>query len=202
MTFWSFGSSHSKKRKEGKPSSRPASATGYYGSNYSVSTVNLQRPSPGPRPPHQHQPPPLSRPWNGAQETPYGNPHAVISRPDLPMRPPRNTPSPYPQYQSYGPPPTQMVQWAPPAVAPNAVYPSHNHSSNQQSLLHLPSAVTGGLHKASKSVTNLNNMLNHSSTQYLNQGAALYDRLSSKLDSVITCMDEEKFSGDERDLRK
>jgi hypothetical protein len=199
MTFLSFGSSHKKKRKEEKASSRPPTSNGY-GSSYSVSTVNLQKPSPGPRPDQQHQPPPLSRPWNGAQGNPYGNPFATISRPNLTMRPPQNAALPYGQHQSYGPPAGQMIQWAPSIITPNPVYPSHNQPSNQQSLLHLPSAVTGGLHKASKSVTNLNAMFNQSSAQYLNQGAALYDRLSSKLDNVITCMDEEKFSGDERDL--
>lgn len=37
-------------------------------------------------------------------------------------------------------------------------------------------------------------------TQYLNQGAALYDLISSKFNTVVTMIDGEKFSGDERDL--
>ncbi|KAH6662868.1 Alpha/Beta hydrolase protein [Halenospora varia] len=37
-------------------------------------------------------------------------------------------------------------------------------------------------------------------TQYLNQGAALCDLISSKLDAVITQIDGERFSGDEREL--
>lgn len=37
-------------------------------------------------------------------------------------------------------------------------------------------------------------------SQYLNQGAALCDLLSSKLDAVITLIDGGKFSGDEREL--
>jgi hypothetical protein len=37
-------------------------------------------------------------------------------------------------------------------------------------------------------------------TQYLNQGAALCDLISSKFNSVVTSIDAEKFSGDEREL--
>ncbi|RDW59659.1 hypothetical protein BP6252_12746 [Coleophoma cylindrospora] len=37
-------------------------------------------------------------------------------------------------------------------------------------------------------------------TQYLNQGAALYDLISSKFDAVVTLIDGERFSGDEREL--
>jgi hypothetical protein len=36
--------------------------------------------------------------------------------------------------------------------------------------------------------------------QYINQGVALCDMISSKLDAVITLIDGERFSGDERDL--
>lgn len=188
MTFWTFGNSHGKKRKERlKPITRPV---GYGGSNYSVSTVGLSRPSQELQPAQQHYPRPPSRPWNGTQGNLYGNPPATVSRPHVTMRPPHI--SPYGP-ESYGSPPGQMIQWSPPPNAPNAIYLNQDQSSTQQSLLHIPSAVTGGLHKASKSVNSLN-------TRYLTQGAALYDRMSSKLDTVITCMDEEKFSGDERDL--
>ncbi|KAG9229739.1 Alpha/Beta hydrolase protein [Amylocarpus encephaloides] len=38
-------------------------------------------------------------------------------------------------------------------------------------------------------------------TQYLNQGAALCDLISSKLDAVITLIDGEGFNGDENELR-
>jgi len=37
-------------------------------------------------------------------------------------------------------------------------------------------------------------------TQYLNQSAALCDLISSKFDAVITLIDGERFSGDEREL--
>jgi hypothetical protein len=40
----------------------------------------------------------------------------------------------------------------------------------------------------------------HRATDYLNQGAALCDRISSKLNSVITSIDGEIFSGDEKEL--
>jgi hypothetical protein len=37
-------------------------------------------------------------------------------------------------------------------------------------------------------------------TQYLNQGAALIDCISSKFDAVITQIDSERFRGDENEL--
>jgi len=37
-------------------------------------------------------------------------------------------------------------------------------------------------------------------TQYLNQGAALYDVISSKFDRVLTSIDSETFSGNEDEL--
>jgi hypothetical protein len=43
-------------------------------------------------------------------------------------------------------------------------------------------------------------MLSKKSTQMLNQGAALCDLMSTKLDAVITSIDGERFSGKEKDL--
>lgn len=43
-------------------------------------------------------------------------------------------------------------------------------------------------------------MLSKKSTQVLNQGAALCDLMSTKLDAVITSIDGERFSGKEQDL--
>jgi hypothetical protein len=37
-------------------------------------------------------------------------------------------------------------------------------------------------------------------TEFLCKGAALYDLISSKLDAVVTSIDSDEFSGDERDL--
>ncbi|KAK5627506.1 hypothetical protein RRF57_003221 [Xylaria bambusicola] len=37
-------------------------------------------------------------------------------------------------------------------------------------------------------------------TQLINQGAALYDQISSKFDDVMTSIDRDKFSGNEKDL--
>ncbi|KAI0517572.1 Alpha/Beta hydrolase protein [Xylaria bambusicola] len=37
-------------------------------------------------------------------------------------------------------------------------------------------------------------------TQLINQGAALYDQISSKFDDVMTLIDRDKFSGNEKDL--
>lgn len=46
----------------------------------------------------------------------------------------------------------------------------------------------------------LNDQWHQLSAGYLNQGAALCDLLSSKLNSVITSIDGGVFSGDEREL--
>lgn len=43
-------------------------------------------------------------------------------------------------------------------------------------------------------------VLNNNAAQYVNQGAALYDLISSKFNAVITLIDSEKFSGDEKEL--
>ena len=42
--------------------------------------------------------------------------------------------------------------------------------------------------------------LTQQGTQYLCQGAALYDLISSKFNAVVTSIDGAKFSGDEREL--
>ncbi|KAF2001655.1 alpha/beta-hydrolase [Amniculicola lignicola CBS 123094] len=59
---------------------------------------------------------------------------------------------------------------------------------------------------AGKSCTQVNQYIDQStalckkSTQALNQGAALCDLISTKLDAVITSIDTERFSGQEQDL--
>jgi hypothetical protein len=58
--------------------------------------------------------------------------------------------------------------------------------------------------QASKSMTNLigkpTTLISKKSTQALNQGAALCDRISSKFDAIMTSIDGERFSGNEQDL--
>ncbi|KAF2875151.1 Alpha/Beta hydrolase protein [Massariosphaeria phaeospora] len=44
------------------------------------------------------------------------------------------------------------------------------------------------------------NLVSKKSTQMLNQGAALCDLISSRLDVIITSIDDERFSGEEQDL--
>ncbi|KAF2803632.1 alpha/beta-hydrolase [Mytilinidion resinicola] len=58
------------------------------------------------------------------------------------------------------------------------------------------------VHAASTSVNNLQGNLHSKSTVYLNQGAALCDLISSRFDAVITSIDGEIFSGDEKELSK
>ncbi|KAF2187459.1 alpha/beta-hydrolase [Zopfia rhizophila CBS 207.26] len=77
-----------------------------------------------------------------------------------------------------------------------------------KSVSDLKGTLTSG---AGKSSTCLNNvvmgavdhsasLLSKKSTQALNQGAALCDLISSRLDAVITSMDGERFSGDEKEF--
>lgn len=49
-------------------------------------------------------------------------------------------------------------------------------------------------------MSNLGDIWNQSADRFLDSSSALYDRMSLKMDSVITCMDEENFSGREHDL--
>ncbi|KAF2434409.1 alpha/beta-hydrolase [Tothia fuscella] len=195
MTFFSFSSPGKKKRKSSKSSasSMPSTSQGY-GYHANQSTITLHRPIPGPIfpvQPYQQQPP--SQPWASTHNVPYNQ--ALISQPYLPYGPPQQQ-----QHSVYGVPQGNGAPWA----ASTASLSSNVNQQNlkkKKSYLQIPSAVTGQLHAASQSVSNLNESWNQMSTQYLNQGAALCDRISSKFDSVITCMDEEKFSGDERDLQ-
>jgi hypothetical protein len=186
MTFFSFSSSGKKKRKSEKASSRPSTAPSY-GYHNSPSTITLYRPVPNhfAVQPYQQSP---NGPWNSVQSIPYGQ--NLVSQPHLPMGPPHQN-SIYGQSQGNGAP------WA-----STTSISTRKKLKNKSSSLHLPSAVSGQLHAASKSVSNLSDSLNQMSSQYLNQGAALCDRISSKFDTVITCIDEERFSGDERDLSK
>jgi hypothetical protein len=190
MALFGFSSSARKKRKAEKTASRPSTATSRpstsytYGHHNNPSTLTIHRPIPTHLPVQTYSQP-GNEPWHSGPSISYGQ--GMASQPYLPMRP-------QPQHQVYGQP--QGF-----ASTSNVSHSGKHQKSKFASNLHIPSAVTGQLHAASKSVSNLNGQLNQMSTQYLNQGAALCDRISSKFDAVITCIDEEKFSGDERDLR-
>jgi hypothetical protein len=193
MPFLGFSSSARKKKKAEKAASRPSTAqsrpsTSYsYGYHNSPSTVTIHRPIPAPVQVQTYQQP-SNEPWNSYPSIPYGQ--GVASQPYLPLRP-------HPQQQVYG----QPQGFASTSNVSHSVYSGGHQKSKFASNLHIPSAMTGQLQAASKSVSNLNDQWNQISAQYLHQGAALCDRISSKFDAVITCMDEERFSGDERDLR-
>lgn len=183
MTFFSFSSPGKKKRKSEKASSRPSTAHSY-GYHNNPSTITLHRPVPAPFAVQPYQQPP-NGPWNSVQSVPYSQ--SLVSQPHLSLGPPQ-------QHNVYGPSQGSGAPWASTASI------STQKKSKYKSSLHLPSTVTGQLHAASQSVSNLNDSWNQMSAQYLHQGVALCDRISSKFDAVITCMDEERFSGDERDL--
>ena len=65
-----------------------------------------------------------------------------------------------------------------------------------QSMSNLPLILSGDLGTVTKSASEWH----CKSTDYLNRGAALCDLISSKFDSILTSIDGEKFSGDEREL--
>ncbi|MCJ1364928.1 hypothetical protein MMC16_004045 [Acarospora aff. strigata] len=118
---------------------------------------------------------------------------------------PSSTPLPYgywhpPQgpYQQYHPsknPVSQvsLVARPPPPPPDNDIYKQNRKG---KSCTNLPAAFT-------KPVQCLNHgidALQHRPTDCMNPGAALCELISSKLDTVITLIDGERFSGDEREL--
>ncbi|KAF2270183.1 alpha/beta-hydrolase [Lojkania enalia] len=139
-------------------------------------------------------------PIYGAMPQPYGSPQQHYGSPPLqPMQP-----------LPYGSTPLQPVQ---PCINNSTISFAASHSSKRQegkfqsswdkmdriaakSYNDLKETLTSG---AGKSATQLNSPCKMS-TQALNQGAALCDLISSKLNAVITSIDEERFSGREQDL--
>ncbi|KAF2107141.1 Alpha/Beta hydrolase protein [Lophiotrema nucula] len=73
-----------------------------------------------------------------------------------------------------------------------------------KSYTNLKDTLTSGAGKSKTQITHYvdtsTGLISQQSTQVLNQGAALCDLISSKLDAVITSMDGERFSGREQDL--
>ena len=100
-----------------------------------------------------------------------------------------------PQYRPvYGAPPPQSPPWASSASLAAPVYPSSGHRPKKsKSSLNLAAL---GFENAAASVDTLVNAWD----EVMDTSNGLYDRMSMKLDKVITCMDEEQFSGSERDL--
>lgn len=119
------------------------------------------------------------------------------------------------------PQPQIIINYAPQGTPPNpqglhphyAVQPAQPYPAASRPQPSLASTSTSNLREtlsgpAGRSVNRLRSKPsqvfnldpNKRSTQALNQGAALCDRISSKLDAILTSIDHECFSGREQDL--
>ncbi|KIW02522.1 uncharacterized protein PV09_06320 [Verruconis gallopava] len=195
MTFFNFShSSGNRKPKSDRPrhSAPPPHPANGYGYSRNASSTTLHRPIPPPVAAVGYQPPPAQS-W---RFPPAQNPAAIASQPAIRVTPPYAG-SP-PAHPVYGPMMTNHPQaWKSTASVGNNVYPSHgSKSSKSKSSLNLSSMVNDPIHAATASVTTLVDVWD----DIMDSSGHLYDRMSMNLDRVITCMDEEKFSGNEKDL--
>jgi len=184
--------------------SRPLPNYGYHPSQTTLSVHQTA--------PHHVSPLPSPRPanpgWAGSPG-PYMHSQSMVpvsqqSLPvyNLPVRPSTATspPRPWATTVNLAPPhpqPSPHAQgWSP---SPPMGRPMHAASSSTTNLGDaLQNRTNFYAHTASNSVTNLHNK----TAGYLNQGAALCDRIASRLDAVITAIDGEVFSGNESELCK
>ncbi len=83
-----------------------------------------------------------------------------------------------------------------PLQAPPLRYGNTPHDSKWRSCTNLPTAITAPVQLIDDGIGEWQ----HKTTGYLNQGAAVCDLVSNKLNAVITSIDGERFSGDEREL--
>ncbi|KAK7189905.1 hypothetical protein DPSP01_008389 [Paraphaeosphaeria sporulosa] len=222
MTF-GFSSRERKHKKLPKPAAQPYA----HATLGSQSTVHTQQSHEIPYPPHQPSgyftnPPPhfnyaVSPPPSARHISPPQQHHPVYgARPQMPQQ----------FYQSYpASPPCQPAQ--PHCVEPTASSATHSPPRNDRGLKShwdragrlasrsyqdLTAQVSSGAQKsvdlANKSVAvtmttfveRPTTLVTKKSVQMINQSAALCDRLNSKLDAVITSIDEGMFSGKEQDL--
>ncbi|KAI9723345.1 MAG: hypothetical protein M1812_001229 [Candelaria pacifica] len=122
-----------------------------------------------------NSPPPQHQLFTNVQNIPFGSDssHQILNQ-----YPPTSLPS----SQSY--PPLQ----APPLCNGTAPYDSTWRAP--------PTSVAQSLQSRNDGIGDWQ----HRTTEYLNQGAAVCDLISNKLNAVITSIDGERFSGDEREL--
>lgn len=84
----------------------------------------------------------------------------------------------------------------PPQSPPIQSNPWPQRPSKWKSSTNLPQAITNPVQTVNDGIGEWQQM----TTGYLNRGAALCDLIGNKFDAVITLIDEERFSGDEREL--
>lgn len=129
------------------------------------------------------------------------------------------------QYQQYGAPPPAPPGWmlappfmqqqqqpiliqnnyvlAPPAPQSSGKVVSKANKLASASVANLPSFLQGDLPNYIPGAQLFNSGVaewQREGVQYLNQGAALTDLISSRFDSVLTLMDSDKFGRDEQEL--
>jgi hypothetical protein len=189
MTFFSFLSSNSGRPKPVKLyQSGPSHPSNGYGYHNNISTVTLHRPPPPPMAPTG---------YHGPSQLPWSPPpqHLAVMTPQPYLQPYPGSPPPH---HGYGSPPVNgRPAWASSANLVNPVYPqSGGRPSKTKSALNLSSMVNLPVQAATASVTTLVDAWD----DVVGSNNGLYDRMSIKLDHLITCMDEEQFSGSEKEL--
>lgn len=157
-----------------------------------------------------NQPPSQKQGWHAAAVPPNSNIQPPYGM-NVTSPPPEAMLSPPPQYPGWtaSPPqppqqqfnyPLQNVKWA---STSNVHQLSPQQNANWKSSVSLPASLPSGLHGAAISVTSLPDTANCSGGNgngFVQQGVGLFNAISSKFDSVISCIDEEVFSGQEADL--
>ncbi|KAI1329051.1 alpha/beta-hydrolase [Xylariaceae sp. FL0255] len=161
----------------------------------------IDRPSPPPPqghldPRYQHRPTPVQPagylpPPPSSSHAPQPPPYSWDNQPQRPCPPIIVN-----QHYYLNPPPPQHH------AVPNSVYPSNG---GRFALSNLKLGPEGDLFNLPLDVINyvVDDGLpkwHAYGSQLLNQGAAMYDQLSSKFNDVMTLIDREKYSGDENEL--
>ncbi|ORY11914.1 hypothetical protein BCR34DRAFT_587595 [Clohesyomyces aquaticus] len=152
--------------------------------------------------PPQPSQPYISPPIQPGHGHPYGSPPVQPSQPYVSPPIPSNMPYIGNSGGNLAPPRPPKEKGSRPTLK-SSLHKADKMAS--KSVHDLRGALSSG---AGKSTTYLANVTTEAidqstalfSTQCLNQGAALCDLISSKFDAVMTSIDEEKFSGNERDL--
>jgi hypothetical protein len=200
-----FGSGQRRRRK--KRSSSSASNPQPVAQDLYASQSTIQLPQQG-----------YSPPIPSATPQPHGYASAAQST-GLPRHPASAATPPFPLHhtQPYDSLPLQPVQpyiggstieFAPPQQENEGVLKASWHNVDRlaaKSCNDLRGQLASGAEKSVNMLTanfidKPHAMLSKKSTQMLNQGAALCDLMSTKLDAVITSIDGERFSGKEKDL--
>lgn len=194
MTLLQFGHGRHHKRKQellcdqAKPQPYPSNGN-------ALSRPKINSPTTGILPPAVISSQQLQRtsyPTPPQNNRPYAQP-----RPRAPV-PPQKYLSPQATQPVTTNKPVPMVVWQPP--------PEHRSSSPQcamlKSTLNLGATLVAPFNAAAASVNNLHDGLHQRTTEYMNQGAALCDIISSRLNAIITSIDGEVFSGNENELGK